>query len=75
MYFSVENDDLLEKHNNFFLKTKLKCYDDEVADFHDKEMPKAGFDYIFLAKITTHSALKKIRKLFSASVFKRMQIH
>ena len=29
-------------YNKKFLKTKIKSYDDEVTDFYDKEILKAG---------------------------------
>ena len=31
---------------NWFLKTKIKFYADDATDFHDKEMTKAGSDFI-----------------------------
>ena len=31
--------------NKNFLKTKTKSYDDEVSDFHDKEIPEMNYDY------------------------------
>ena len=46
-------------YNKKKLKTKIKFYGDEAADFHDKEMPKTGSDYTCLAAITLYSALKK----------------
>ena len=41
------------------MKTKTKSFDDKAADFHDKEMPKAGSNYICFAVITIDSVLKK----------------
>ena len=34
-----------------FLKTKMKSYSYEATDFHDKEMPREGCNYICLAVI------------------------
>ena len=31
--------------NKIILKTKIKSYGDETTDFHDKEIPKVGFNY------------------------------
>ena len=42
-----------------FLKTKIKCYGDEVTDFHDKEIPKVHSNHTCLAVISLDSALKK----------------
>ena len=38
-------------YNKTILKTKIKSYSDESTDFHDKEMPKAGSNYAWLALI------------------------
>ena len=46
-------------YNKKFLKTKIKPYGDEVTDFRDKEMPKAGSNYTCLAVTTIDSALKE----------------
>ena len=54
---------------------KIKSYGDEAIDFHDKQIPKMDSNYTCLVVINLDSALKKIWKLLSASVFKRMQIH
>ena len=45
--------------NKKFLKTKIKAYDDDATDFHDREMPKVESDYTCSAVITVDSALKK----------------
>ena len=41
------------------MKTKIISYSDKATDFHDKEMPKAGFNHTCLAVITTDSVPKK----------------
>ena len=46
-------------YNKKLLKTKIKSYSDEAADFHNKEIPKAGSDCTCLAVITIDSVLKK----------------
>ena len=38
-------------YNKRYLKTKMKSYGDEVTDFHDGEIPKAGSNYTCLAVI------------------------
>ena len=38
-------------YNKRYLKTKMKSYGDEVTDFHDGEIPKAGSNYTYLAVI------------------------
>ena len=43
------------------LKNKRKSYSDKATGFHNKEMPKAGFDYTCLAVIKVVSALKKMK--------------
>ena len=42
-----------------FLKTKVKSHGDEATDFHDKEIPKSGSDYTYLAVISLYFSLKK----------------
>ena len=37
--------------NKTFLKTKVKSYNDEATDFHDKEMPKVGPNYYYFLSI------------------------
>ena len=39
------------------LKTKIKSYDDEATDVHDREISKTGSDYTSLAEIKVDSAL------------------
>ena len=69
-------------YNKKFLKTKMKSYGDESTGFHDKEIPKAGFDHISLAVITINSLLffegsilimPFMRMQFSIMSFLRMQ--
>ena len=61
MYFLIEDDDILKKYitiwdfdkefdsetlyNKIFWKTKIKSYGDEVTDFHDNEIPRAGSNH------------------------------
>ena len=46
-------------YNKNILKTKIKPCGDEVIDFYDKEVPKAGSNHTCLAVISLDSALKK----------------
>ena len=46
-------------HNKKCLKAKIKSNNDETTDFHNKEIPKAGSNYIYLAVIKVDSTLKK----------------
>ena len=46
-------------YNKKFLKTKRKFYGDEATDFHDKEVPKKGFNYTCLAVISLDCILKR----------------
>ena len=39
------------------LKTKIKSYDDEATDVHNREISKTGSDYTSLAEIKVDSAL------------------
>ena len=48
----------------FFLKTKIKFYDDEVTEFYDKEIPKVSSNYTCLAVSSLDSALKKSESVF-----------
>ena len=41
------------------MKTKIKSYSDEATGFHNKEIPKADFDYTCLSAVVTVPALKK----------------
>ena len=36
-------------YNKKFLKIKIKFYGDEATGFHDKEMPKVGYNYTCIA--------------------------
>ena len=40
------------------MKTKIKTYGDEVADFYNKEIPKMDSNHICLAVISLDSSLK-----------------
>ena len=42
------------------LKTKIKSYNDELTDFHNKEMPKAGSSHTCLTVITIDFAFRKM---------------
>ena len=46
-------------YNEIFLKTKLKSYGDELADFYNKEIPKVVSNYTCLAVNRLDPALKK----------------
>ena len=50
-------------YNKKNLKTKNKSYGDEATDFHDNEIPKAGFDCTCLAVITIALLLKKMKTI------------
>ena len=41
------------------MKIKTKPHIDEATDFHDKEMPKVGFNYTFLAVLLTDFVLEE----------------
>lgn len=44
------------------MKIKTKPYIDEATGFHDKEMPKVGFNYTFLAVLLTDFVLEEDEK-------------
>ena len=44
---------------NFISKTKIKSYSDEAINFHNKEIPKVGSNYICLAVILIEFFLQK----------------
>ena len=46
-------------YNKNILKTKITPCGNEVIDFYDKEIPKAGSNHTCLAVISLDSALKK----------------
>ena len=46
-------------HNKKFLKTKIKSDGDEATDFHDKEIPKVGYNYACEAVILSDLFLQK----------------
>ena len=41
------------------LKTKIKFYDDEAADFYDQKIPQTDSNYSCLAVICLYSVLRK----------------
>ena len=45
--------------NKTYLKTKIKPYGEEPADFHDKEMSEVGCNHTFLAVTIIDFVLKK----------------
>ena len=45
-------------YNKKFLKTKIRSYGSKVTDYHDKEIPKVGSNYICLAVILLDFVLK-----------------
>ena len=57
---TVEDPSTIKK----ILKTKIKSYGDESTDFQGEELPKAGPDYICLAKLSMDFVLKKYRQVF-----------
>ena len=58
-------------YNKNVLKTKIKSHGDKVFFLWSK-IPNADSNHICLTVIILDSALKKIRELLSASVFKRV---
>ena len=46
-------------YNKNFLKTRIKSYDDEAADFYDKEIRKVGCNRTCLQVILLDSVLKR----------------
>ena len=48
--------------NKTYLKTKIKPYGEEAADFHDKEMSEVGCNHTFLAVTIIDFVVKKDRK-------------
>ena len=55
------------------MKSKIKSYCNEATDFHNKEIPKAGFDCTCLAAINVDSAFKKLKTIVCKHVsFKRI---
>ena len=51
--------DIEPVYNNFFLKTKIKSYSDQVTGFFHKEIPKVDSNHTCLAVIDLDSALMK----------------
>ena len=46
------------------MKTKIKSYDDEAINFHNKEMPNVSSNHPCLAVITINSVFKKDEKSY-----------
>ena len=53
-----------------FLKTKIKFHCDKVADFYDKESPKADSNHTCLSVISPEYALRKVEIYYLQSIFK-----
>ena len=49
-------------HPKKCLRNKLKCYGEVVTDFHDREMPRMGYNHTCLSVITIDSVLKSVLK-------------
>ena len=47
-----------------FLKTKTKPYGDEATDFHDKEIPRVGFNHTCLGLMNLDSALQNDKNYY-----------
>ena len=47
----------------FFLKNKMKSYDDEVIDFYDEEIPKVDSNHTSLPVISLDSAIKLVKTI------------
>ena len=50
---------MISVYKKFFLKTKIKSFGDAAAEFHNKEIPKVGFNHTWVAVISLDPALKK----------------
>ena len=59
--FKKECDTFRDKKS---LKTKTLSYGNEAIDFHNKEIPKMGFNHTCSALITIDSALKKDKNYY-----------
>ena len=57
-------------YNKKLLKTKIKFYDDETTDFHDKKIHRVGSDYICLAVNTIDLILKRDKNCYLQALFK-----
>ena len=51
-------------YNKKFLKIKIKFYGDEATDFHDKEMPKVGYNYTCIAVMLISFIIRKDEKYY-----------
>ena len=70
MIFGIKSSIVFKKidsepiYNRNFLKTKIKSYSAEATDFHDEDMPKVGFNCIYLAVRLIEVVLKNDEKKF-----------
>ena len=53
-----------------FKYNKIKSYNDQVTDFHDKEVPKVGSNYACLAVMLIDFVLKKDENYYPQKLFK-----
>ena len=53
------------------MKTKIKSYNNEASDLHDKETPRVGSNYTHLAVITILS-LKKMKTIIPKCFYKNV---
>ena len=53
-----------------FKNNKIKSYNDEVTDFHDKEVPKVGSNYACLAVMLIDFVHKKDENYYPQKPFK-----
>ena len=52
------------------MKTEIKSHGDEVTDFYNKEIPKAGPNHTCLAVINFDSVLKKDKNYYQQDFLK-----
>ena len=57
-------------YNKKILKTEIKTYNYKATDFHNKEIPKVGSNYICLALILTDFFLKKDGNYYPQMILK-----
>ena len=70
LIFLIKDDELLKKYNNIWIKisasikeeltAKIKCYEDEAADFHTRKISKAGSNYSCQSVILIDYVLRKV---------------
>ena len=82
-YFLIEDDDLLKKYNTIWDKGSAdikrefeseptyneKCYNHEVTDFYNKEIPNVDSNHSWLVVINLDSALKKDENIIHKYLF------